>query len=266
MKKTYFTENDLQEFEEDYDVLIQPDQNKNKQVRDSKLLTCFIYLIATIFSIGSYFLQDYIIEWNSNYFTLRLILTIVTGAILLIPTLIFAYFTKLKWNYKPWLKNTFIFFNISFITIFFYLTLPLIAEGQQKWFWVFFFPISITVFKIMNIYLIKSNSLSCILRWILILLIGFIPFIIGITLKQNTIIFGSSWVLIWELSNEVWDLFFIRFIFKGKDRSFPYYPFFPIVTFVFLFFHLCFFCSGLWWFFEDPKNPFRDKDDDKDEN
>ncbi len=96
MKKIFFTEDDLQKFKEDYNVLMQPEQNKNKQVRDSKLLTCFIYLIATIFSIGSYFLQDYIIKWNDNYFTLRLVLTIVTGAILLIPTFIFAYSTKLK--------------------------------------------------------------------------------------------------------------------------------------------------------------------------
>ncbi len=259
MKRKYFTEDDLQEFEEDYNVLMQPDQNTNKQVKESKLLTCFIYLIATIFSIGSYLLQDYIIEWNNNHFTLRLVLTIVTGAFLLVPTFIFAYISKLKWDYKPWLKNSFIVFNIFFITAFFYLTLPLIAEGQQKWFWVFFFPISITIFKIINIYLIKNDTLSRSLRWTLILLIGVIPLIVGIALKQNTLIFGGSWVLIWELSNEVWDYFFIRFIFKSKNRSFPYYPFFPIVTFVFLFFNMIFYISGLWAFFEYPKNPFRDK-------
>ncbi len=43
MKRKYFTEDDLQKFEEDYDVSIQPDQDTNKQAKDSKLLTCFIY-------------------------------------------------------------------------------------------------------------------------------------------------------------------------------------------------------------------------------
>ncbi len=245
-----------------------PDLTSNKKSKEPRLTLCLIFLISTLLSIGAYFFRDAITTFNNEHFTLRLVLTIVFGILILIAALIFACVPKLRWDYSPLLKYAFIIFNILSLTLIFYLTLPLIMENYSNWIWAFVCPILVTTFKILNILFIKNNWRAIILRWVSIFLIGVIPLVCGIILKQNTLILGGSWVLIWEVGNEIWDLYFIQFIFRNKNRRMPYYPLFPIVIMALIMIWVLWFVAILvadylpfstnWM----PRSPFRNREEE----
>ncbi len=253
-----FTDAKTAETRESHENIDYSTLNSYSDVKYTRLITCLVFLISTILSMTSFFARDLMISFNENHHTTWLVFTIISGVLLVTPILLFAYCSKLKWNYNPWVTYGLIGFNAFFITFLSYLILPLLTVGVYNWYWLFVIPITVTILKTMNIIYIKKERLSNWLRWIVIFIFGLIFLVFGLALRHSTLIVGGAWVLIWELGNEIWEMFYIRFIFESSKRSFPYYPFFPVFALIFIVFSLLWWVSFLWIFFRELKNPFRE--------
>ncbi|NQZ29381.1 MAG: hypothetical protein HRT98_03245 [Mycoplasmatales bacterium] len=167
---------------------------------------------------------------------------------------------KLKWTYNFYTKYILLIFNIISLSIIFSVSLPIIFQGKT-WFWIFFLPGLVTSLKILNIVFIKKESISLIVRWSAIISIGIIPLIFGVIFHQDILIAGCAWILVWEFTNEIWDIFIVKLLLKQKNRELSYYPLLPIILFIYLMGILIWLISNT---FIDavPSNPFKNDEDD----
>ncbi len=204
----------------------------DKGIIRSKIYSSLIYLVATLISISSYFLRDAIINLQNNNYLAWLLTWVFMIILLIVQATIFAYAKKLQWDKNVYIKCGLIIFNIAILTILICMILPFLFP-EQNWLWVFLFPISFTLIRIMDTLFIKRLWIGLIIRGILIVALGIIPVIVGNIYKENIVIAGGSWILIWEVKDILWDTFFIKHAIK-QERYLPYYPWISNSLYIYL--------------------------------
>lgn len=60
---------------------------------------------------------------------------------------------------------------------------------------------------------------------------GIIPLIIGALLKNNVLMIGGGWVVIWAIINELWEMLVV-YIFLRKGKLLSSYPFAPMAVII----------------------------------